>query len=266
LGGIVGAAGNYIRGRSLFDGAVSGATAGAMSGMMLNEYVRGSDEHRQPRSSDTTTAAAAAAAAGRQYRTNHVYSSSTGGRAGRDHDDDLSFARTAGANGLPAYPTSALSNRTRRTGASGSQRRQPRQSFRVTQVSSPDGSYTTTSVRASGGTGTVRVVRRTSQQQEDPMLAYLMASMMGDSENAGHLHHHYIGGLGGGGRGGRNIDGMSYDQLLQAFGDGTENLGASVESISSLPTAQVMINAKTGTVDLLPDASECNICLEELLH
>jgi len=94
------------------------------------------------------------------------------------------------------------------------------------------------------------------------MLAYLMASMMGDSENAGHLHHHYIGGLGGGGRGGRNIDGMSYDQLLQAFGDGTENLGASVESISSLPTAQVMINAKTGTVDLPPDASECNICLE----
>ena len=50
---------------------------------------------------------------------------------------------------------------------------------------------------------------------------------------------------------GRNndVDNMSYDQLLQAFGDGTENLGASVNDISLLPTSRVHIT-ENGKIDL----------------
>ena len=56
----------------------------------------------------------------------------------------------------------------------------------------------------------------------------------------------------------RNIDDMSYEQLLQAFGDGTENRGATESSIRSLPTATVL------DVDTLPhDARQCMVCLED---
>eukprot|EP00592_Proboscia_alata_P002717 CAMPEP_0194370286 /NCGR_PEP_ID=MMETSP0174-20130528/18560_1 /TAXON_ID=216777 /ORGANISM="Proboscia alata, Strain PI-D3" /LENGTH=91 /DNA_ID=CAMNT_0039147631 /DNA_START=98 /DNA_END=374 /DNA_ORIENTATION=+ len=41
--------------------------------------------------------------------------------------------------------------------------------------------------------------------------------------------------------GGRNIDGMTYEQLLERFGDGNENRvrGASADVIASLPTTVV---------------------------
>jgi hypothetical protein len=79
---------------------------------------------------------------------------------------------------------------------------------------------------------------------------------------------------GGGGGGSRyrharhhqpNIDGMSYEQLLAAFGDGTENLRASEEIISSLPTHRVTLKANTGggVVDLPKDAQQCSICLDD---
>ena len=83
-------------------------------------------------------------------------------------------------------------------------------------------------------------------------MAYMMHSMLAQGGMAG----------GRGAAAGRNIDGMSYDQLLQAFGDGTENLGASVGAISSLPTSKVQTK-QDGSIDLPPDACECSICLEE---
>ena len=51
---------------------------------------------------------------------------------------------------------------------------------------------------------------------------------------------------------------MSYEQLLAAFGDGTENLGASAQTISCLPVARV------SDPERLPeDARQCLICLED---
>ena len=65
-------------------------------------------------------------------------------------------------------------------------------------------------------------------------------------------------GLFGGNNQHRDVDTMNYEQLLTAFGDGTENLGADEHHIQQLPTHQISEN------DALPeDARQCLICLEE---
>ena len=55
---------------------------------------------------------------------------------------------------------------------------------------------------------------------------------------------------------GENVDNMSYEQLLQRFGDGSENRGATTETISSLPTS--IVNGQ-----LPEDKRQCCICLED---
>ena len=58
-----------------------------------------------------------------------------------------------------------------------------------------------------------------------------------------------------------NIDNMSYEQLLAAFGDGTENRGAQEGDIRALPTATI-----TDVNSLPTDARECMVCLEEFAN
>lgn len=59
----------------------------------------------------------------------------------------------------------------------------------------------------------------------------------------------------------RSPEGMNYDELLQAFGDGTENLAAEERTIRSLPTAIIKDPQKE-----LPreDQRTCAICLEDI--
>lgn len=54
-----------------------------------------------------------------------------------------------------------------------------------------------------------------------------------------------------------NIDAMNYEQLLQTFGDGTENRGADERDIRSLPVSTV-----TDTSNLPHGHTDCMICLE----
>ena len=54
-----------------------------------------------------------------------------------------------------------------------------------------------------------------------------------------------------------SIDSMNYEQLLNAFGDGTENMGAEEGEIRRLPTHIV------GDNQLPEDARQCLICLED---
>lgn len=58
---------------------------------------------------------------------------------------------------------------------------------------------------------------------------------------------------------GDHVDNMSYERLLEVFGDGSENRGASSEAISSLPMSKI------GDPDLeLPDDKrQCSICLDD---
>jgi hypothetical protein len=55
-----------------------------------------------------------------------------------------------------------------------------------------------------------------------------------------------------------SLDDMSYDRLLQVFGDGGENRGASSETISSLPTCTIVDPER----ELPADMRQCCICLE----
>jgi hypothetical protein len=111
---------------------------------------------------------------------------------------------------------------------------QPRSSFRVSLGN--DMTTTTTMSRGPQGTSYRTVTGG------DPLLALMMANML-----ASHGH------------GGADIDGMSYEQLLQAFGDGTENRGADESAIASLPTSRIASeNAKCENAD----HATCSICLE----
>lgn len=79
----------------------------------------------------------------------------------------------------------------------------------------------------------------------------MMANMMGQGGLGGGQGHWF--GANGAAAGGGGA--MNYEQLLQMFGDGTENLGAADHQIEALPTATVTS----------PDHSkgQCSICLQE---
>lgn len=70
----------------------------------------------------------------------------------------------------------------------------------------------------------------------------------------------YAAGQTRGGAHSTNIDGMSYEQLLRAFGNGSDNIRpASRRAISSLPTSQVQ-ETKSSTDNSCH--ARCSICLE----
>mmetsp|Transcript_13395 Transcript_13395/g.28975 ORF Transcript_13395/g.28975 Transcript_13395/m.28975 type:complete len:529 (-) Transcript_13395:26-1612(-) len=56
-----------------------------------------------------------------------------------------------------------------------------------------------------------------------------------------------------------NTDSMSYERLLQVFGDGSENRGASPGDIASLPVSKI----GDPKVELPDDKRQCSICLED---
>ncbi len=56
-----------------------------------------------------------------------------------------------------------------------------------------------------------------------------------------------------------SLDDMSYDRLLQLFGDGGENRGASSETITSLPVSTIVDPER----ELPMDKRQCCICLED---
>ena len=56
-----------------------------------------------------------------------------------------------------------------------------------------------------------------------------------------------------------SLDDMSYEQLLQLFGDGGENRGASSETITSLPVSTIVDPER----ELPVDKRQCCICLED---
>ncbi|KAL7541949.1 hypothetical protein ACHAWF_007063 [Thalassiosira exigua] len=92
-----------------------------------------------------------------------------------------------------------------------------------------------------------------------------LASLNGPQMEASAMLHQYIHSTGHrnaslyppGSRGG--VDNMSYERLLEMFGDGSENRGASSEEISSLPVSKVGDPER----DLPEDKRQCSICLDE---
>jgi len=121
-------------------------------------------------------------------------------------------------------------------------RQQPRSSIRVNR--SDSGMHITTTVFSPDG----RVQRRVVQGGPggvDPLLGFLMANAMHRSPQQYR---------------GMNVDNMSYEQLLETFGDGSENRGADASVISSLPVSRVTQDTPPEKADC--DHAKCSICLE----
>jgi Ring finger domain len=145
------------------------------------------------------------------------------------NNDNVSQMRSAGTFGFPSYPS--MDQETPRA-----PRFEPRASLRVIRTNNGGGTVTTVIRRSNGQT--TRMVR---PGDEAPFMALLMANMMNEGRPAG-----------------QNIDNMSYEQLLSAFGDGSENRGAGEDVISSLPSKTIASVEK----ELPPDFRECSICLD----
>lgn len=199
LGGIIGGAGAYMRGRSVSGGMIEGAMTGAIGGAVAHGVFMSPGGTRHPM---TTTNA---------------------------NNDNVSQMRSAGTFGFPSYP-SMEQEPSRRT------RVEPRASLRVIRTNSGGGTVTTVIRRSNGQT--TRMVR---PRDEAPLMALLMANMMNEGRPVG-----------------QNIDSMSYEQLLSAFGDGSENRGADEDVISRLPSKTIVSVEK----ELPPDCRECSICLD----
>eukprot|EP00816_Leptocylindrus_hargravesii_P013715 CAMPEP_0196803084 /NCGR_PEP_ID=MMETSP1362-20130617/2520_1 /TAXON_ID=163516 /ORGANISM="Leptocylindrus danicus, Strain CCMP1856" /LENGTH=431 /DNA_ID=CAMNT_0042174517 /DNA_START=144 /DNA_END=1439 /DNA_ORIENTATION=+ len=89
----------------------------------------------------------------------------------------------------------------------------------------------------------VRLNRNPSTDQNAAMMEMMLRSMFAPGAM--------------GVRGG-NIDNMTYEQILEAFGDGSENRGADEAMISSLPSSTI---GKAS--ELQEDQKQCSICLDE---
>ena len=215
MGGLLGAAGSLMRGRSVLSGAAEGGMTGAVGGAFLQEVMRTSDVAASVNNSSTAA----------------------------NSSSSIAQARSSAANGMAAYPSMTSDTDLRQS------RRRPRASFRVVRSRGPNGESTTI---VTGGSGTTRITRTSAPQfgaggiGGDPLLSLIAHSMF---EEGGRTSR---GGL-------RSPDGMSYEQLLQAFGDGTENMGAEEGQIHRLPES-VLDDPET---ELPEDARQCLICLED---
>lgn len=154
----------------------------------------------------------------------------------RGGNDDIAQARSSAANGWAGYPS--LGDQ----GTSRNRRARPRASYRVIQRNS--NGYTETIVQ--GGNSRTRVrrsARLAGRAEEDPSLSMLIRQIMvQDGQDSG-----------------SNVDGMNYEELLQTFGDGSENRGGDEGQIQSLPT-KVLENPEK---ELPEESRQCLICLSE---
>ena len=177
-------------------------------------------------------------------------------RDNNSNNMSVASARSDAAMGIPPYP-SMQSTANRNSG-----RTQPRQSFRVVrhQHNEANGSFTNTLYTNSGSATT----QSADDGGNDPLLNFLNNNDAGVIHNAGgdgndQFLNLLMQSLLSNGQGRAGVDNMSYEELLHAFGDGTENLGADESTIQNLPTAVL----KNPSSELPHDQRQCCICLED---
>lgn len=208
LGGVLGAAGAFARGRPVARGALDGAMGGAMGGMAVDAVVA-----QQQRERDRSA---------QQLRSSRARSQSN-----NDNNND-----TNNNNRVHVFHT-------------------PHGVVTVsTRSSSVGGPARTYAAAAAAGSPDHHLTLDALFHQS--LLAALSGGgqglpLVGGGGGAAALHQH-------------NPDGMTYDQLLQHFGDGTDNLGATPSQIASLPTL-VLSQDKCGPGQ--PPAERCSICLQD---
>jgi hypothetical protein len=248
FGSLLGAAVSAHNGRPIFSGAAEGALGGAVGGAFLQDWM------------GTT---------GGGGGSSGTSSFSNGNNNNNNNNNNIAQARTSGAMGMAGYPSMSTSSRDNSGSAASRRQQQPRSSYRVVQQQGPNGSTTTI---ITGGRDATRIVRTGgavvrqqhpnantigTQGINDPLMSLMLHSFLQEQQGGGGMGRAAVAAAMGGGQ--NNVDGMSYEQLLQAFGDGTDNLGAQEGHIQQLPTHKL----DNPTSDLPEDARQCLICLED---
>jgi len=184
VGGILGAAASYARGRPAALGAFEGAMQGAISGAFASEMFRdGDNAHMQQQQSQSQGSR----------------------RSSRRTNPPIRTTRTVRhGNGISTTTTTSWSS-----------------------------------------SSSLSQTRRGNSRGMDPVTSMMMQSMLATSP--GRFHRAGLG---------ASVDGMSYEQLLARFGDGSEMMGASDQQVASLPVAAV------DDTPLPQDSCQCSICLE----
>jgi hypothetical protein len=292
IGAAVGAAGNWMQGRSPLNGAFRGGTTGAVGGAFLHEVLQNNNDNNNNESS-RTSAAAGVNDAGYNHTIESITSTRHPQQASSRNNNytDVANARSSVAMGIAGYPSMNATNVDLNTATDRPtrQRQQPRASYRSVRTVDSNGNEITV---ISGGNSTTRVARRSSNpgdnyasrvsnlnvdsrnrsRTSDPMMDLMlhhqlqMNGSIQDNLIRQHLHRHYNPDQLRHARANSNnndIDTMNYEQLLNAFGDGTENLGANEGDIRQLPTHILKDDPLKGPSALPEDARQCLICLED---
>lgn len=248
LGGMLGATGAYLRGEPISHSAVvSGALSGAMGGALYQSLYPTNNNNNNTTNPNATT------------------TSSSGG-ANCNPTTTTTTTHT---------PTSATTSTVRSTGNGGVQRttvrRGPFGSTIITYSSSSYGgggggggrphhqqnqSFGSSDSSSFGGGGN-RNIPNPMMTATDPQMTMMMTDPMEIWRHV-FLANGRLGGIPGGyssSTAASAVDGMSYDQLLQLFGDGTEHMGADEATIRRMPVS-IVHN------ELPEDCRVCQICLE----
>ena len=231
LGSVIGAAGALMRGNSLGRGVIEGAMTGAMGGAVVDTLFR--PPAPAPSSMATTSRS-----------TNNPY------------QPQQQQQYNSWRSNNPYQPQQY----------SYQQQQQPRSSYNAmmatTITRSPDGSMIRTITDGNGMMTTTTTTRssdgyiRSSTVHDGGVDNALLSLMLSNVLNANYNNSFHRTTAD---NNNNIIDGMSYEQLLQAFGDGSENRGADESTISSLPTSQVTRNCPILRSE---NNNSCPICLE----
>ena len=229
MGGILGAAASYAGGRPLASGALSGAMHGAIGGAFLNEILRDRIDASSPQRTESMSSV-------RRTREAAAVSQSASWESSTDN--------------FPHHPRNRRRRRTSRDRSDAfdeaTPRRTARRSTRGRRGRGGTATTTTTVITTPGGTRVVLNERGLGEHfgagASDPFLV-AMETLMSSSPQFRTMH---------------GLDGMSYEQLLSQFGDGSENMGAREGHIASLPES-IVSNAEA----LPADSRQCSICLED---
>jgi hypothetical protein len=286
LGAAVGMAGNWVHGRNPLSGAFEGGTTGAMGGALLHEVLQNNNNdnsNNNYNNSDhetATTSAPVGAAAYTRHNRDAIESTLTrslshyveGGTSSRNSSSsnysNAAPARYSISTGGSGYPTANTRNDS--MNASTNSDVSPFASRPRPRANNNPNTYVHLMSSATN--------RDRNGEARMNLLLYQQLQTHGNRDRAsfggsernlsGEYSNHQLflqlrtlqllRELNTRSSNNQNdIDEMNYEQLLNAFGDGTENMGAEEGEIRRLPTHVV------GDNPLPEDARQCLICLED---
>lgn len=247
FGAAVGMAGNWVQGRSPLSGAFEGGTTGAMGGALLHEVLQNSNNNSNNRNAQTATPSAQAETAAFLRRDRNAADTQLNSRS---NNNNRMPAQSSLATGIAEYPTADARYESMNSSAGRLYRLRPR----VNNNGDRSGDalmdlilHHQLSMQGNRDRTSFGGFERDAYSDYSNHRVFRQLQAMQFRREWNTNSNNFENG----------IDAMNYDQLLNAFGDGTENMGADEGEIRRLPTHVV------GENPLPEDARQCLICLED---